>query len=288
MINTHNFDVITSDQFERTIPKNGFDILIGNPPYLGEKGIKDLFNEVKKSSFGYQYYEGKMDLFYYFIYRGIHVLNQKGILVYLTTNYFITADGAKKLRKFLKNNGSFIEIINFNEYKLFDDAPGQHNLIFTYSKIKKNKVQITTIKEKKKVDNFKELISLVNNCSNKYSIDDSFLFNEREIIQLYINKNHFSIIKKIKSKSTNPLGYFFNVNQGLVSGADRVSKHHFSKKLSQEMIDLYKINIGDPIYIMDQNESNTFRENEYLKDFYKNSDIRKFSVRENTNKKIPH
>jgi adenine-specific DNA-methyltransferase len=52
------------------------------------------------------------------------------------------------------------------------------------------------------------------------------------------------------------------------------------------MIDLYKINIGDPIYIMDQNESNTFRENEYLKDFYKNSDIRKFSVRENTNKKI--
>ena len=284
--NTHNLDIITSASFDETVPQNGYSIVIGNPPYLGEKGNKNLFNEIKKSAFGNQYYEGKMDLFYYFIYRGINVLNDSGVLVYLTTNYFITADGAKNLRKYLKDNGSFIEIINFNEYKVFKDALGQHNLIFTYEKSKNKNTRITNIEENKKVHSFDELVKFVGNCNNKYSIQEKFLFNERNTIQLYINENHFSIIKKIKIKSTHTLKDFFNVNQGLVSGADRVSKQNYNKKLSQEIIDLYKINIGDSIYVMNKKKSDKFLGKNYLKYFYKNSDINKFSVNENTNKRI--
>jgi len=288
LINTHNLDVISSKNFDESIPESGYDIVIGNPPYLGEKGNKKLFNNIKKSRFGQRYYEGKMDLFYYFIYRGINVMNTSGVLIYLTTNYFITADGAKKLRNFLKDNGHFIEIINFNEYNIFEDARGQHNLIFTYRKNKdeNTKMLLRTIEEKRVVNNFEAFINLIDSCTNKCFIDEEFLFNERNEIQLYINENHFSIIKKIKNQSDYQLMDFFNVNQGLVSGADRVSKYNYNKKLSQGCIDLYNINIGDPIYVMNKEKSSIFQEKNYVKHFYKNSDINKFSVNENTNKRI--
>lgn len=285
-INTHRIDIITSEAFVDTIPEGGFDIVIGNPPYLGEKGHKELFNKIRKSEFGNLYYEGKMDLFYYFIYRGINVLNDSGVLVYLTTNYFITADGAKKLRKFLRNNGSISEIINFNEHKLFDDARGQHNLIFSYTKSKNNKTLIATIEDAQKIHNFKALVKLIQGCDNKYLIHEEFLFDERNTIQLYINENHFSIIKKIKLQSTHRLEDFFYVNQGLVSGADRVSKYKYDKKLSQENIELYKIDVGDSIYVMNKKNSTVFRDKDYLKKFYKNSDINKFSVNKQTDKRI--
>lgn len=45
--------------------KDGFDIIITNPPYIGEKGHKEIFREIKQGTLG-KYYQGKMDLFYFF------------------------------------------------------------------------------------------------------------------------------------------------------------------------------------------------------------------------------
>lgn len=41
--------------------KGGFDIVIGNPPYIGEEGNKEIFQEVANTEFGKKYYIGKMD-----------------------------------------------------------------------------------------------------------------------------------------------------------------------------------------------------------------------------------
>lgn len=285
-IKTFNMDTIMSKAFHNTIPVKGFDIVVGNPPYLGEKGNKEIFNNIKQTKFGKNYYEGKMDLFYYFIYRGINILNSEGVLVYLTTNYFITADGASKLRKFLRENGSFIEIINFNEYKLFDDARGQHNLIFTYTKSSIMNSYIINIEDNKSISDFSDLVELIDETENKYLINKESLFNKRNNIQLYINQNHLSIISKIKSESTHLLKDIFNVNQGLVSGADRVSKYSFNKKLSKDIINLNNINIGDSIYVLDRKKHRKFKNKSYYKSFFKNSDIKKFSTNRTTDKRV--
>jgi hypothetical protein len=44
----------------------GFDIVLGNPPYIGEKGHRDVFATVRNSSLGRRFYLGKMDYFYFF------------------------------------------------------------------------------------------------------------------------------------------------------------------------------------------------------------------------------
>ena len=79
--------------------KGGFDIVIGNPPYIGESGHKEIFRAVAETDFGKRTYQGKMDFFYFFFHKGIDILHSKGDLAFITTNYYPTATGAKTLRK---------------------------------------------------------------------------------------------------------------------------------------------------------------------------------------------
>ena len=56
--------------FARVFRDNGgFDIVIGNPPYVGESGHKEIFRPVAETEFGKKFYCGKMDLFYFFFWR---------------------------------------------------------------------------------------------------------------------------------------------------------------------------------------------------------------------------
>jgi type I restriction-modification system DNA methylase subunit len=78
----------------------GFDFCTSNPPYVGEKTAKDLFNSVKKSNPNLtDIYQGKMDYLYWFVLLGLSKLKPGGKLCYITTAYWPTADGADKLRK---------------------------------------------------------------------------------------------------------------------------------------------------------------------------------------------
>ena len=58
------------------------------------------------------------------------------MITYITTNYYITATGALNLRTDLKRRSTIIQIINFNELKIFESASGQHNMITILSKNK--------------------------------------------------------------------------------------------------------------------------------------------------------
>ncbi len=70
-------EIFSEAKINQVIESGGFDIVIGNPPYIGEKGNKELFENIKKYGFGKKYYEAKMDYFYYFIYRGIDILKKR-------------------------------------------------------------------------------------------------------------------------------------------------------------------------------------------------------------------
>ncbi len=285
-IKSFNINSITDDLFLNYIPIDGFDIVIGNPPYLGEKGNKELFNEIKKSKFGNMYYEGKMDLFYYFIYRGIKILKDNGILIYLTTNYFVTADGAKKLRNFLYENGNFIKIVNFNTNKIFKAAAGQHSMIFTYSKKDENTTKIINLNKKVSIETKEDLLKNEFVGEFYYEIFKKKLYSNNGTIRIFINNYHYSIIEKIEIQSNLRISDCFNVNQGFISGADKVSKNSINKKISYEIIKKYNINIDDSIFVLDENEIERFKDRKYLKKLYKNSDVMKFSVKGNTDKYV--
>ena len=105
-----------SDVFNRP-SKCGFDIVIGNPPYVEAKKLKYIANNLKCY---YDIYSGTADLSIYFIELGINILKPLGILCYITTNKFFNTGYGQKVREFLSNN-EINRIINFEQVEVFEN-----------------------------------------------------------------------------------------------------------------------------------------------------------------------
>ncbi|MFQ6072545.1 MAG: class I SAM-dependent DNA methyltransferase, partial [Methanosarcinales archaeon] len=117
------------------IKNSKFDYAVSNPPYIGEKGNKELFRKtLELYPYWKKFYQGKMDYFYWFIELALSKLKEGGKLGFITTAYWPTADGASKLRQFILDNAIIKEIIYFGEIKLFEHALGQHNMVFILEK----------------------------------------------------------------------------------------------------------------------------------------------------------
>lgn len=114
-----------------------FDVVLANPPYIGQKGHTQLFNQLRNNPLWTHYVTPKNDLFYYFFYLALHVLKQGGVAGFITPPYFTTASGAKRLRLTLQNSVSFKRLINYEDQLLFKGA-GQHTLLSVFTKGKQD------------------------------------------------------------------------------------------------------------------------------------------------------
>ncbi|MBN2261158.1 MAG: Eco57I restriction-modification methylase domain-containing protein [Clostridiales bacterium] len=262
------FDLCLNITLGNTLEMNineRFDIVLGNPPYIGEKNNKDFFREIKKNDFGNKYYESKMDFYYYFLYKGWQVLKPDGIMGVISTSYYFTADGAVNLRKYIKNNIDILEIINFNDQKLFKEAVGQHSVI-----------TITSLKNEKN-----NLVKIYNQ-NKTFEITRKQIFSDSGYLQVYTSEKDYELIEKIKSEGTYNLGDFFEIHQGIVSGADFLNQ---KKKEKYKIQNEYE---RQGIFVLTEKEINEFKlkDSPYLKKFYKNSDIGHFQIKENIIKYI--
>ena len=102
--------------------ENGFDVVIGNPPYIGEKGNEIVFHKMIASNLYKRFYTRWMDYFYYFFHFGLDALKKDGILSYITTNYYFTSTGGVKLREDIKKRATILSVVDFNEIKVFEIA----------------------------------------------------------------------------------------------------------------------------------------------------------------------
>jgi hypothetical protein len=118
--------------FPEVFEQGGFDAVIGNPPYVilsPDFFPNDLITYCRKYSVA-QY---KCDLYHLFFERGLSILNQKGILGYITPSNWMTQKFTDLLRKFVLNNGMIQRIIDFN-YKVFEQADVYTEIIIINNK----------------------------------------------------------------------------------------------------------------------------------------------------------
>lgn len=99
--------------------KDGFEIIIGNPPYLKEgRASKFVFDGVRESN----YYQGKMDLWYMFACCSLDLLKENGILCFIATNNWVTNSGASIMRNKVINDSKILQICDFSNFMIFDSA----------------------------------------------------------------------------------------------------------------------------------------------------------------------
>jgi methylase of polypeptide subunit release factors len=95
---------------------DGFDLVMGNPPYVEHKKLK-LISLLLKNN--YQTYSGTADLYVYFYESSIKLLKNDGILIFITSNKFFRTSYGKNLRKYFINY-SINEIIDFTKVHVFE------------------------------------------------------------------------------------------------------------------------------------------------------------------------
>ncbi len=320
---TSGFTTTYKDVFVNLMAgKNDFDYVVGNPPYVGEKGHKELFRPLQEHPYWRFHYMGKSDYLYYFIILGLSKLREGGKLGFITTQYWLTADGAGKLRKYILENAKIVEIIDFKGIKLFPEAQGQENIVFVLQKCSieaersDNKIKIIEFSsewvnngnkyidsQNKVTTNYDRWIELINNAGqfDLFADPDKTNFMLGKTLRQNIADVYYSGITQgeldesawylySKDSPVKLSGNFalltemFNVNQVIVSGADKVTASNI-KNIPANVRNEHNIETGDPVFVFDDEQLNASgfsdEEKRFIKPFYKNSDIRKGFV--NTN-----
>ena len=113
--NLFDFEVYFSEVFST---KQGFDVVIANPPYVRMELIKEQKRDFEKLFSAV--YTGRSDLYVYFFVLGIRILSTRGVQTLITPNKFLRANYGKKLRKYLLNNTIILRIIDFGDLQIFD------------------------------------------------------------------------------------------------------------------------------------------------------------------------
>jgi hypothetical protein len=98
--------------------KDGFDIVIANPPYVRQEAIKDIKPLLKKD-FG-DFYCGTADLYTYFYKCGLGVLKQGGHLCFIAPNKFMRAGYGKNTRRLLSRDATPRIVIDFGNLPIFE------------------------------------------------------------------------------------------------------------------------------------------------------------------------
>lgn len=186
----------------------GFDIAIGNPPYVKEARNKNAFDGVRNSP----YYQGKMDLWYLFGCKALDLVKDNGSVSFIATNNWITSFGASKFRNKVNDEAKFKYFIDFGNYKAFDTASIQtmiylmskdsteENYYFNYSKLLVDTISDDNLKlflyTHNATDIYEKFVSGFNRVSNKDSYFNFMEKNKSDLFNKITSLDSITYLKK--------------------------------------------------------------------------------------------
>ena len=252
--------------------EDGFDVVIGNPPYIKEYTNKEAFNGFRNT----KYYQGKMDLWYGFACVGIDLLKDNGTECFIAQNNWVTSSGASIFRNKVLCETKIKLFTNFWNYKVFKSAGIQTMIYLLKKEVPKKSypLKYALLKDDSIEEN--ELVNFLN-FSNNSEIDEKHIltFNGNSFLDSIITFNNPEIDNVLNSILDNEILYLNNddVAQGIVYPQDRLNRKN-AKILGKN----FKINDG--IFQLNQEELNNLNlnKNEYsiIKPFYSTSELHKY------------
>jgi len=124
-LNTETFPMF----FPQVLKEGGFDVIIGNPPYVRQETLGEEFKIYAKQNF--ETYAGTADLYVYFIEQAHKLLKPGGLFGMIVSNKWMRANYGKALREFLTKNAEMLEIVDFGELPVFGDVLAYPVIIIT-------------------------------------------------------------------------------------------------------------------------------------------------------------
>lgn len=226
-----------------------FDYIVGNPPYIGHKGVSNKYKKLLQQLYP-GIYADKSDISYCFIKKGIDLLSDGGSLSFITSRYFMEGPSASGLRKYIRDNCTVSEIVDFYGRQVFEDA-GVAACVITLQKGQRHSdTRVARYSGASSGTGTGMLLSKEN--FEHFTIKQSGLKDEGWVL---VNPERYEIFSLLESKGTHALGEIFESYQGIITGCDMA-------------------------FILDKDGAREFNiEKNLLKPWIKNSNIGKFSIK---------
>ena len=193
--------------------QNGFDIVIGNPPYLRVQGLDE--KDKKEYAKRFQSATGAYDLYVLFTEKGLELLNSKGILNFIQPDKWVNASLGKGLRKITANH--IAKLISFKHHQVFNAS--------TYSSL------LWITKEKQQQMLYAELDrdlpdnNDLNNWLRNLNADDFTANNNENLSEeawVFTKPEASKILKKLAKQSRKVKDVFEKIFQGIATSKDDV------------------------------------------------------------------
>ena len=190
---------------------DGFDIVIGNPPYIQ---LQNNSGELAKlyEDCGYSTFARTGDIYCLFYERGWQLLKEGGYLCYITSNKWMRAGYGDKTRGFFANKTNPMLLIDFAGVKIFESATVDTNILLF-----------------SKSDNLHKTLCAVTNKQNKDSVNNlSDFVRQQDIICDFSTSDSWvvlspieqSIKKKIEAVGTPLKDWDIQINYGIKTGCN--------------------------------------------------------------------
>ncbi len=265
----------------------GFSAVIGNPPYRKERGSGEK-PAARSSPVAYRWAESKSDLIALFLHRSLDLMRPQGRLGFITSSYWLHAEGARKLRQRIAENEKITEIVDLGRAGVFPGVAGRHCIVSLGREVRHpNPVAISTIKPEKEegkvpiediIDNFNGAFDTVevSDQRNLMGDDGAFHLGDRDAESLCA----------LIEKASIPLEEMVKFSQGVVDNPPAMSER-IIEKLEKDQPGLTKemeYRPGEPVFIIPRGhellEQLNEDEKELIKPFYKPASIKPFGLPE--------
>ena len=193
------------EQFPKVFERGGFDVVIGNPPYVRIQGIKS--NQERESLYyesNFKSAKGRYDLYILFIEQGLKLINNTGVASYILPHNFMAGNLGAGIRELLSEKHCIEQIVHFGSYLVFEEAltytciikMSQHNDTVKYASINPKDLSLDITFE---------------------DIDYSELGKEKWNLT---DRSSQNLLKRISIFDSHVSDFFSNVGRGIVTGMD--------------------------------------------------------------------
>ena len=195
------------EQFPKVFERGGFDVVIGNPPYVQLQSMGEMSDVYAKC--GYETYNKSADLYCLFTERGYNLLKPGGLQSFIMPNKWMLVSYGKELRRFMTKS-NLQQILNFGDVQFFDEATIYVCIFVTRKSNERGKeVQALSLNQKTYHGDFLQEVP------EQLANYPSEIFGEKEwIIQ---PKAHFNVLQKMQ-KGTALRDLPISIYRGILTG----------------------------------------------------------------------